>query len=121
MTALPKRKGNRHFAVQLHALRQCLNESPSKKEGKYERGPGSSDHKEGLNESPSKKDGKCGELEKQVRIHPKASMKVPPKRKGNPCSSSTALTVLRLNESPSQKEGKCQFRAALAVAAREPQ
>ena len=50
-----------------------------------------------------------------------ASMKALPKRKGNPCSSSTALTVLRLNESPSQKEGKCQFRAALAVAAREPQ
>ena len=35
-----------------------------------------------------------------------ASMKVPPKRKGNPPVTTTTTYVLGLNESPSQKEGK---------------
>ena len=36
-----------------------------------------------------------------------ASMKVPPKRKGNPASTSIARRIAKcLNESPSEKEGK---------------
>ena len=37
---------------------QGLNESPSKKEGKFERGPMSRLSLKSLNESPSKKEGK---------------------------------------------------------------
>ena len=81
MKALPRRKGNgSHLFLGDHA--ETLNESPSQKEGKYfcfHRHAHSVD----------------------------ASMKAPPKRKGNlrwlvrACSAN-----LTLNESPSEKEGK---------------
>ena len=38
---------------------------------------------------------------------PVASMKVPPKRKGNAAANREANKANRLNESPSEKEGKC--------------
>ena len=68
----------------------CLNESPSKKEGKYERPP-----------PPG------------CFLH-RASMKAPPKRKGNQVGYlSTRGSKPALNESPSEKEGKfpCQLLA----------
>ena len=38
-----------------------------------------------------------------------ASMKVPPKRKGNGTNDlAVGVSNLRLNESPSEKEGKCE-------------
>ena len=58
-----------------------LNESPSEKEGKY-------DHiyytrvVSSLNESPSEKEGKCTAASSASRATI-ASMKAPPKRKGN--------------------------------------
>ena len=58
-----------------------LNESPSEKEGKYS-GPG-------LDDDPES-----------------ASMKVPPKRKGNSRHSLGGADSCSLNESPSEKEGK---------------
>ena len=61
-----------------------LNESPSEKEGK-------SAHRQWrlrsrstcLNESPSEKEGKCNNGQAQAVVVRYASMKVPPKRKGN--------------------------------------
>ena len=60
-----------------------------------------------LNESPSKKEGKwlryCFKNERIMR----ASMKAPPRRKGNTCKDRKAAVIAaRLNESPSKKEGK---------------
>ena len=44
----------------------------------------------------------------QAQESEKASMKVPPKRKGNALSAAlSGLAQERLNESPSEKEGKC--------------
>ena len=60
---------------------QCLNESPSEKEGKSTRGG----------------DVGCGDC---------ASMKVPPKRKGNQVEYAKKQYEAGLNESPSEKEGK---------------
>ena len=60
----------------------------------------------GLNESPSEKEGKCETLAAPAAVA-RASMKVPPKRKGNTCEARNwNRTCLRLNESPSEKEGK---------------
>ena len=105
MKALPKRKGNRHFAVQLHALRHCLNESPSQKEGKWSRADGQCFPIWSLNESPSQKEGKCPPRTGWV-ASPPASMKALPKRKGNIQSEPSRSRHHRLNESPSEKEGK---------------
>ena len=61
----------------------CLNESPSEKEGKSARYRVHRAAATGLNESPSEKEGKCvrqRSLGDRLRL---ASMKVPPKRKGN--------------------------------------
>ena len=72
----------------------CLNESPSKKEGKYERPP-----------PPG------------CFLH-RASMKAPPKRKGNQVGYlSTRGSKPALNESPSEKEGK-SLRELLSALAR---
>ena len=38
------------------------------------------------------------------------SMKVPPKRKGNPNGLAAWIADISLNESPSEKEGKCSPR-----------
>ena len=61
---------------------------------------------ETLNESPSEKEGKF-----QRRVEPRQllppSMKVPPKRKGNRNRGRlTSASCTTLNESPSEKEGK---------------
>ena len=45
-----------------------------------------------------------------IFVELRASMKVPPKRKGNPIMSPAAASgPACLNESPSEKEGKCVF------------
>ena len=71
-----------------------------------------------LNESPSEKEGKCLVDSVSEMQTVTASMKVPPKRKGNLVPVQTERRLeRRLNESPSEKEGKweCQDwrRAAL--------
>ena len=68
-----------------------------------------------LNESPSEKEGKyLGAV--TIPNNELASMKVPPKRKGNSATAgSRILPASSLNESPSEKEGKsCLFRAWVA-------
>ena len=63
-----------------------LNESPSEKEGKFEDLFFFFVGEACLNESPSEKEGKS-DTGKAARYTPiTASMKVPPKRKGNPSS-----------------------------------
>ena len=83
MKALPKRKGNpAHRRAPGPGHR--LNESPSQKEGKYQREDGGFVlGKLGLNESPSQKEGKLWHASAR-RPRPRASMKALPKRKGNP-------------------------------------
>ena len=60
----------------------------------------------GLNESPSEKEGKLAAQNSSGWVS-WASMKVPPKRKGNLWRGGGMVErVRRLNESPSEKEGK---------------
>ena len=59
-----------------------LNESPSKKEGKSDSASCSPRVARCLNESPSEKEGKCDNRCGRQRLTI-ASMKAPPKRKGN--------------------------------------
>ena len=59
----------------------------------------------GLNESPSEKEGKYLATP-FFAVFLKASMKVPPKRKGNLAPAPTLSVAGGLNESPSEKEGK---------------
>ena len=86
----------------------CLNESPSKKEGKCGKAlrllvcPACR-----LNESPSKKEGKSGMIGGSSAFEDAASMKAPPRRKGNLLTAGGYRACARcLNESPSKKEGK---------------
>ena len=87
-------------------LQKSLNESPSEKEGKCRPVLQEVISKLRLNESPSEKEGKsatgyCG------GVFLCASMKVPPKRKGNfHRVRDKAGCKKGLNESPSEKEGK---------------
>ena len=85
----------------------ALNESPSEKEGKSTFHGGVCALCTSLNESPSEKEGKS---EIHVDFSPFLlcpSMKVPPKRKGNPGLVSHPVQLVQaLNESPSEKEGK---------------
>ena len=61
-----------------------LNESPSEKEGKSLPTSSKLRHSASLNESPSEKEGKYRDARLvRVRFEKLASMKVPPKRKGN--------------------------------------
>ena len=60
----------------------------------------------GLNESPSKKEGKFRACMVPL-ISAGASMKAPPRRKGNYLRLLQQRRRERLNESPSKKEGKC--------------
>ena len=63
---------------------------------------------DGLNESPSQKEGKFHTA--PTRAPPDtASMKVPPKRKGNSRQFFYLTPSNCLNESPSQKEGKWTY------------
>ena len=58
-------------------------------------------------ESPPEKEGKSRRREHWRLTQVRPSMKVPPKRKGNPESKHQSGCVGRaLNESPSEKEGK---------------
>ena len=59
-----------------------------------------------LNESPSEKEGKLAPRPDGY-VSPFASMKVPPKRKGNTNWAHHLILSSSLNESPSEKEGKC--------------
>ena len=58
-----------------------------------------------LNESPSEKEGKLAPRPDGY-VSPFASMKVPPKRKGNTNWAHHLILSSSLNESPSEKEGK---------------
>ena len=60
-----------------------LNESPSEKEGKYRPPPPPICQNHRLNESPSEKEGKSSASCASTSAFCAASMKVPPKRKGN--------------------------------------
>ena len=108
MKVPPKRKGNAHHSRPARSSnRWSLNESPSEKEGKCRAISRICSVMSGLNESPSEKEGKSGKLvhslhlfsclnespsEKEgkwlagflpLTLTRWASMKVPPKRKGN--------------------------------------
>ena len=85
--------------------KQTLNESPSEKEGKSVSTTAPTSQMHSLNESPSEKEGKFPAAELVLCVHP-PSMKVPPKRKGNPHLGKSHLGNISLNESPSEKEGK---------------
>ena len=70
-----------------------------------------------LNESPSEKEGKWLFFGGQ-ELRNDASMKAPPKRKGNLVWCFPAWVASRLNESPSEKEGKCARRRSFASASK---
>ena len=82
MKVPPKRKGNNCVPAGRRLRPVGLNESPSEKEGKYEFIRRNQICLRRLNESPSEKEGKSDTKydNEQVAL---ASMKVPPKRKGN--------------------------------------
>ena len=105
MKVPPKRKGNISAALPFAVL-LSLNESPSEKEGKCRPRLATKLGRGCLNESPSEKEGKF-KLAEAFGGEGYASMKVPPKRKGNLDGQLIELVGLRLNESPSEKEGKC--------------
>ena len=107
MKAPPRRKGNIYSQNDRSGALWGLNESPSKKEGKSPT-PGTSSQSTtlSLNESPSKKEGKS-QPKNGVQLGEYASMKAPPRRKGNePRVERLTLDNGCLNESPSKKEGK---------------
>ena len=68
--------------------RKSLNESPSEKEGKLGYGPLENQLRAALNESPSEKEGKWDASTTVETTFWPPSMKVPPKRKGNPARRS---------------------------------
>ena len=76
-----------------------LNESPSEKAGKFPGLRTSLTLLIGLNESPSKKEGKFRSPHHLRSSHRPASMKVPPKRKGN----APARYLLTQHVKPSMK------------------
>ena len=90
-----------------HAVaRHTLNESPSEKEGKLFGQIVAVVVDLALNESPSEKEGKSGRGSVVPVRQSVPSMKVPPKRKGNPAGLPRLGIQGTLNESPSEKEGK---------------
>ena len=72
----------RHGWDYVPAVQSGLNESPSEKEGKCQIERLDDEPEERLNESPSEKEGKSNQHQGNPR-NSGASMKVPPKRKGN--------------------------------------
>ena len=68
-----------------------------------------------LNESPSEKEGKWARLLRVNGAVEVASMKVPPKRKGNTGAPEVPAKGCCLNESPSEKEGKSEEGGVLLV------
>ena len=87
------------------ALFFCLNESPSEKEGKYGDRVGDVTLRPASMKVPPKRKGNDAVI---LGVHSEsdASMKVPPKRKGNHLLLFRGVRGGRLNESPSEKEGK---------------
>ena len=83
MKAPPKRKGNTKRISVVFTRSLGLNESPSEKEGKSHTQRTRQMHPHRLNESPSEKEGKCFTTLPNGRFCFQASMKAPPKRKGN--------------------------------------
>ena len=82
MKVPPKRKGNLVPVQTERRLERRLNESPSEKEGKYWSHLLHPISQVCLNESPSEKEGKFEGFSEAAGFR-LASMKVPPKRKGN--------------------------------------
>ena len=83
MKVPPKRKGNLRHVISPTFLSSSLNESPSEKEGKSFRWDSGGEFLPSLNESPSEKEGKFWVSVGYLPYIYSASMKVPPKRKGN--------------------------------------
>ena len=102
--------------------RGCLNESPYEIVGKWMRLVPLARRSLRLNESPSQKEGKSDGNKASLTAVGYASMKVPPKRKGNLVRRLPSWQGLvgRLNESPSQKEGKLSS-SALTIRLTPPQ
>ena len=85
----------------------CLNESPSKKEGKYERPPppGCFLHRASMKAPPKRKGNQVGYL--STRGSKPALDESPSEKAGKFSGLRTSLTLLiGLNESPPEKEGK---------------
>ena len=92
MKVPPKRKGNLIDVDAWVKIMEPLNESPSEKEGKCS--PlwiEATDGVTPLNESPSEKEGKCRRMIARL-TNQAPSMKVPPKRKGNPDAPANSLS-----------------------------
>ena len=88
MKAPPKRKGNLMAFLMPLSAQSRLNESPSEKEGKSLAMSIAPAGYSCLNESPSEKEGKYQREFEQI-IRGEASMKAPPKRKGNTIHATT--------------------------------
>ena len=126
-----QKEGKYRHGDEITTITGSLNESPSQKEGKLRRIHNEENFNSSLNESPSQKEGKYRVGAVRYREQHGASMKVPPKRKGNEglphskvLDSFASMKVppkrkgnvdivgieypllISLNESPSQKEGK---------------
>ena len=82
-----------------------LNESPSEKEGKSSTySPPQTRRRPSMKVPPKRKGNPLVSVLLGVFLGP--SMKVPPKRKGNDEATAEPVAVTPLNESPSEKEGK---------------
>ena len=68
--------------------------------------------------APPKRKGNTDPLPRRQPIN-RASMKAPPKRKGNICCARISVGATSLNESPSEKEGK--FPAGKEFSAEVPE
>ena len=131
MKALPKRKGNKgpirgdefreaasmkvyisssrtssRLVILSHHNSLVLIESPYKLYGNSQNFGFATPRRCCLNESPSEKEGKFGGVCANHARRYLASMKVPPKRKGNFLAWVPSRYLPGLNESPSEKEGK---------------
>ena len=108
MKVPPKRKGNLIIFLLVDNLVLASMKVPPKRKGNV--GTDSSNPypaSAGLNESPSEKEGKFERDVGAATENVIASMKVPPKRKGNVSSWLRNSDFQKcLNESPSEKEGK---------------
>ena len=113
MKAPPKREGKSPSQYRLQRASTSLNEGSYKIVGKSATSPMFAPPSTGLYESPSRKEGKLLQIDAFWNLHG-ASMKAPPKRKGNRYRTDRRGCSRRcLTESPSQKEGK--FPAFLGV------
>ena len=109
MKALPKRKGNYPSCPTSCSRCSRLNESPSKKEGKFNR---SALNDQVVLTSMKALPKRKGNVFVTVDIERLAiaSMKVPTRRQRNSCGTPPVRTRHGLNESPPKKEGKYVWR-----------